>query len=172
MITVRDYDTAGGRWLVWQTSSLQRSYIDYPYEGVQDFPPTSGLAGQVHVTAEPPTVPLDQLSSLQPSTLWEELNVLGNVDFVPGFNLSGHTGLWGVSIFEPAVEDNPLRGLLQDGEDLVPQTDEDNLGSILTTDRIEVYPLDTGLPDSKWLSIGDDIVLNSDEEQGNQFIMI
>jgi hypothetical protein len=164
MITVRDFDSVGGRWLVWQTSSLQRSYVDYPYTGLSGFPDVSGLAGQVHVTAEQTTLPTNYLSAIQVSSLWEELDISGFIDFVAGFRISGHTGLWGVSIYEPPPNDDPLRGLIQDGEDLTPQTDDDHFGSIVTTNRIDVYPLDTGLPDSKWLSIGEDIVINSELE--------
>lgn len=170
MITVRDYDSVGGRWLVWQTSSLQRSYIDYPYTGIQDFPDISGLAGQVHVTAERVTLQTNTSSSIQVSSIWEELDTLGNIDYVAGFNITGHTGLWGISIYEPPANDDPLRGLIQDGEDLTPQTEDDNLGSIVTTNRLDIYPIDTGLPDSKWLSIGEDIVINSENEQSNQLL--
>jgi len=84
-------------------------------------------------------------------------------DYVAGFNLTGHTGLWGVSILEPGQESVSLRGLVQDGEDYTPQEQGDGFGTIITTDRIEVYPLDSGLPDSMWLSVGEDLVLNSAE---------
>lgn len=163
MITVRDFYIDGQRWIVWRTTSLQRSYIDYPYAGVEGFPSVNELAGQVHVTAEQPSLPTEYLNSLQASSLWEQEGAGPVYDYVAGFNLAGHTGLWGVSILEPSQDEGALRGLVQDGEDYTPQEQGDGFGTIITTDRIEVYPLDTGLPDSMWLSVGEDLVLNSAE---------
>ena len=163
MITVRDFDTISQRWISWNTTSLQESYTDYPYSGIDGFPAVGDLAGQAHVTAEQPTLSSDFLMALQASSIWMEEGQGPDFDYVAGFNLSGHTGLWGVSIIEPSQEDGALRGLVQEGEDYTPQEQGDGFGTIITTDRIEVYPLDTGLPDSVWLSVGEDLVLNSAE---------
>ena len=163
MITVRDFDTVGQRWIAWQTTALQRSYVDYPYTGIAGFPDVASLAGQVHVTAEQPTLPTEYLSALQSSTLWEREGSGPSYDYVAGLNLAGHTGLWGVSILEPSQAEGALRGLVQEGEDYTPQEEGDGYGTIITTDRIDIYPLDSGLPDSMWLSVGEDLVLNSAE---------
>ena len=163
MISVRDFDIAGQRWLVWHTTRLQRAYVDDPYAGIEGFPSVDSLAGQVHVTAEQPTLPAEYLNSIQASSLWVVEGDGPSFDYVAGFNLTGHTGLWGVSILEPSEEEGALRGLVQRGDDYTPQEEGDGFGTIITTDRIDVYPLDTGLPDSIWLSVGDDLVLNSAE---------
>jgi hypothetical protein len=163
MVIVRDYDVQGTRWIVWRAQSLQSAYTDYPYTGISGFPAVSSLAGQLHVTADQPTLADDYLDSVQASSLWLSEDYGTSADYTPGFNLSGHTGMWGLSVYETGAGEPVLRGLVQTGDDYVPQTQEDGFGTILTTENIEVYPLDTGLPDSLWLSIGEDLVLNSAE---------
>jgi len=153
MVIVRDYYDVQDRWISWQSSSLQSAYTDYPYSGLSGYPDVSALAGKVFVVRSVPSI--QGRSSISPSTIW----VVEGDDVYPEFNLAGHTGEWGVIINEPSEEEDQIYGLVEDNGDLVASADRNT--SVLAVNSLDVYPHDAGLPDSVWIRIGPDLVLNT-----------
>ena len=153
MVIVRDYYDIEDRWITWQSTSLQSAYVDYPYNGVEGYPTVDLLAGRIFVVR---TVATSSTSTtgVSPSTVW----VLDGSDIYPEFNLSGHTGEWGILIHEPAATEEQVYGLSSDNEDLV--ISDDMSASLLTVDSLDVYPSESGLPDIHWLKVGTDLILN------------
>ena len=153
MVIVRDYDDVQDRWISWQSSSLQSAYADYPYSGLSGYPDVTQLAGKVFVVRSVPA--LQGNGSVSPSTLW----VVEGDDVYPEFNLAGHTGEWGISIQDTIEGAGQVYGLTEDNGDLVASVDSN--GAVLTVNSLDVYPHGAGLPDSVWLRIGPDLVLNT-----------
>lgn len=153
MVIVRDYYDIQDRWISWQSANLQSAYVDYPYSGIAGYPDVSELAGRVFVMR---SIRTDSgVSGISPSTVW----VVDGDDIYPEFNLAGHTGEWGILIHEPAPDETQVYGLVSEGDDLV--ASPDSQASVLTVNSLDVYPHDSGLPDSVWLRIGPDLVLNT-----------
>ena len=153
MVIVRDYYDVQDRWISWQSGSLQSAYTDYPYSGLSGYPDVSELAGKVFVVR---SIQSSQgASSVSPSTVW----VQEGDDIYPEFNLAGHTGEWGIRIHEPSEEEERIYGLVEEDGDLVVSADSQS--AVLTVNSLDVYPHDAGLPDSVWLRIGPDLVLNT-----------
>lgn len=151
MITVRDYVSSEDRWIVWQASTLQLAYTEYPFQS----PAVADLAGRVHITYDARDIAAAGTVSAHPQSVWRVEN---DTDFIPGFRLAGHTGLWAIEIHEPAPDEASVRGLfVENDSDLSP---DDGQRALFTLDLIDIYPLSDGLPDTFWLSNNNDIVLN------------
>jgi len=126
---VKDYWSAGSKWITWETTSLARAYSDYPYAGVAGYPLVADLIGQLNVVFYGLAGSGVGAGSLPDGTVWEvEDNGDGEFDITPRFAIEGHTGSWGVAV----VEEDPAQPI--------------------TSQSLDVYPLDAeyALPDRWW----------------------
>lgn len=143
MLTVRDYHTDSGTWIVWEASTLAAAYSEYPFLS----PSVNDLAGKLHVATSQQAAAAGVVSNadVTPRSVWH-VDALEPDDVVGGFYLEGHTGRWGIEVYEPP-----------EGEGLTLETSDQTL---FTLDLIDIFPLSSGLPDTLWLQQTDDIVLN------------
>ena len=154
MLTVRDYHTDTETWIVWEASSLTAAYGEYPFLS----PSVNGLAGHLHVATsqQAAAAGVGANAGVPPRSVWH-VDSLDVNDVVGGFHLEGHTGRWGIEVYEPMPGESSVRGLVLEGEDLSPETSDQ---ALFTLDLIDIFPLDNGLPDTLWLQENNDIVLN------------
>jgi hypothetical protein len=151
VITVRDYDSETGKWLVWEASTLQKAYVETPYTNAV-------FAGQLHITRDRfEAGGVVASADLVPRSVWRQ----DGDDVFAGFHLNGHTGRWAIDIHEPAAGGRTLRGLVEENGDYVPEGSGDAFGAIFTLDLIDIYPVRDGLADTLWLAQDGDVVLNT-----------
>lgn len=146
---VKDYWPGGTKWVTWEALSLASAYADYPYADTEGYPPVGDLAGQLNVVFLG-SVGTGRAASLPEGTVWEVVdNGLGDFDLTARFAIEGHTGAWGVSVYEPAL-DEALRGVRVVGGEIV--ADASPNVSLVTTQSLDIYPLEPeyALPDRWW----------------------
>ncbi|MGA1353415.1 MAG: hypothetical protein ACO32I_01320 [Candidatus Limnocylindrus sp.] len=156
---VKDYWPNGAKWITWETSSLARAYVDYPYAGQQGYPAPAELAGQLNVVLLGGSG-IGFAASIPEGTVWERAdNGLGEFDMVARFAVEGHTGSWGVSFYEPSRDGTVIAALPVVGDDVImaplPGV------SALTTQSLDVYPLEPeyAMPDRWWAYVNGELQL-------------
>lgn len=154
MLTVRDYHAESETWIVWEASTLVAAYGEYPFLS----PSVTDLAGKLHIATsqQAAAAGVGANTGVPPRSVWR-VDALEINDVIGGFHLEGHTGRWGIEVYEPAPGESSVRGLVLEGEDLSPETGDQ---ALFTLDLIDIFPLNDGLPDTLWLQENNDIVLN------------
>lgn len=152
----RDYWPDGERWVSWRVNSASTALAEYPYSGQAGYPETNQLLGQLHLTYTAAGPTGDSNAAVPAASIW----ISDGGDYIPEFAVSGHTGSWSVVIQTDADDIDALDQLgtlVLDGSELVPQLTSDTNNPPLLLSMLEVYPLDTGLPDLQWSQVGNDI---------------
>lgn len=147
---VKDYWSAGSKWITWETTTLARAYAEYPYAGVAGYPLVAELVGQLNVVFYGLVGSGVGGGSLPEGTIWEVVdNGQGEFDMTPRFAVEGHTGAWGVAFYEPA-SDSALRAMRVEGDDA--RVDDTPGAHLITSQSLDVYPLEPAyaLPDRWW----------------------
>ena len=152
----RDYWPDEEKWISWRVNSASTALAEYPYSGQVGYPELNQLLGQLHLTYTASGSTGGSTASVPAASIWRS----DAGDYVPEFSVAGHTGAWAVVIqtdADDAESLDQLGSLVLDGGELVPQPTSDTNNPPLLLSMLEVYPLDTGLPDLQWSKVGNDI---------------